>query len=105
LLAGLTGIGGGILLAPLLILGGWAKARIVAGIAAAFILVNSAAGLLGVLSMSMQLPEELPLWTAAAVIGGFIGSELGSRHLGDVAIQRILAVVLAIAGLKMVFTL
>ena len=76
-----------------------------AGIAAAFILVNSAAGLVGVLSMSLQLPEELPLWAAAAVIGGFIGSEVGSKHLGNVAIQRVLAVVLAIAGVKMVFTL
>ena len=105
LLAGLTGVGGGIFLAPLLILSGWAEARIVAGIAAAFILVNSAAGLLGVLSMSLQLPEELPLWAAAAVIGGFIGSEVGSKHLGNAAIQRVLALVLAIAGVKMVFTL
>ncbi len=103
LLAGLTGVGGGIFLAPVLILSGWAEARIVAGIAAAFILVNSAAGLLGVLSMSPQLPTELPLWAAAAVIGGFIGSEVGSKHLGNVAIQRVLAVVLAIAGVKMVF--
>jgi len=102
-LAGLTGVGGGIFLAPVLILSGWAEARIVAGIAAAFILVNSAAGLLGVLSMSLQLPEELPLLAAAAVIGGFIGSEVGSKHLGNVAIQRVLAVVLAIAGVKMVF--
>lgn len=104
-LAGLTGVGGGIFLAPLLILSGWAEARIVAGIAAAFILVNSAAGLFGVLSISLQLPEELPLFAAAAVIGGFIGSEVGSKHLGNVAIQRVLAVVLAIAGVKMVFAI
>jgi uncharacterized membrane protein YfcA len=104
LLAGLTGVGGGIFLAPLLLLAGWAEARVVAGIAAAFILVNSAAGLLGVLSMSMHLPAELPYWAVAAVVGGFLGSELGSRHLGNVALQRILALVLAIAGLKMVLS-
>jgi uncharacterized membrane protein YfcA len=101
-LAGLTGVGGGIFLAPVLLLSGWAEARVVAGISAAFILVNSAAGLAGVLSMSLRLPAELPFWTAAAVIGGFLGSELGSRHLGNTTLQRVLAVVLAIAGVKMV---
>jgi len=101
-LAGLTGVGGGIFLSPLIILAGWAEARVVSGIAAAFILVNSAAGLLGMLSRAMVLPAQLPWWTVAAVVGGLLGSELGSRHLSNTTIQRVLAVVLAAAGLRMV---
>ena len=100
-LAGLTGVGGGIFLSPLILLAAWAEARVVSGIAAAFILVNSAAGLLGMLSRSLVLPPQLPLWTAAAVAGGLLGSELGSRHLSNKMIQRLLAVILAAAGLRM----
>jgi uncharacterized membrane protein YfcA len=98
----LTGVGGGIFLSPLIILAAWAEARVVSGIAAAFILVNSAAGLLGMVSRAMVLPAQLPWWTAAAVVGGLLGSELGSRHLSSTTIQRVLAVILAAAGLRMV---
>ena len=100
-LAGLTGVGGGIFLSPLILLAKWAEPRVVSGIAASFILVNSAAGLLGMLAQSMALPAQLPLWTAAAVVGGWLGSELGSRHLSNTMIQRLLAVILAVAGLRM----
>jgi uncharacterized membrane protein YfcA len=75
---------------------------VVSGIAAAFILVNSAAGLLGLLSQSTVLPGQLPLWAVAAALGGLLGSELGSRHLSNTAIQRLLAVILGAAGLRMV---
>lgn len=103
-LSGLTGVGGGIFLSPLLLLNRWAETKVISGIAAAFILVNSIAGFLGVLSKSPTLPAALPMWAIAAVIGGFIGAELGSRHLGNQAIQRVLAVVLAVAGVKMILT-
>ncbi|UCG86395.1 MAG: sulfite exporter TauE/SafE family protein [Gemmatimonadota bacterium] len=104
-LAGLTGVGGGIFLSPLIILAAWAEVRVVSGIAAAFILVNSAAGLLGMLSRSMALPTQLPLWAAAAVVGGLLGSELGSRYLSSKTIQRLLAVILAVAGLRMALSI
>jgi uncharacterized membrane protein YfcA len=104
LVAGLTGLGGGIFLSPLILLTGWARTRVVSGIAAAFILVNSAAGLLGLLSQSTVLPGQLPLWAVAAALGGLLGSELGSRHLSNTTIQRLLAVILGAAGLRMVLT-
>ena len=103
-LSGLLGVGGGIFLSPLLIFMGWAETRLVSGVAAAFILVNSAAGLLGVVSTSPVLPVALPVWAVAAVIGGTIGSEYGSRRLGNSAIKRLLAIVLAVAGFKMIIT-
>ncbi len=104
LLSGLTGVGGGIFLSPLLLLRGWAEPRKVSAVAAAFILVNSVAGLLGLVSRSPELPAALPWWALAAAVGGYIGSEFGSRRLGNPTIQRLLALVLAIAGLKMIFT-
>jgi hypothetical protein len=104
LLSGLTGVGGGIFLSPLLLFAGWAETRETSGVSAAFILVNSVAGLLGHLASVAQVPVEASCWGAAAVVGGFIGAELGSRRLDNVWLRRLLGVVLLIAGLKMILT-
>lgn len=104
LLSGLTGVGGGIFLSPLLVLTGWATIREQAGIAAAFILVNSAAGLAGVLTRIGTLPPAVYIWGVAAVAGGLIGAELGSRRLGVASLRRLLGLVLIIAGVKLLFT-
>jgi len=104
LLAGLTGTGGGIFLSPLLLFMGWAETRQTGGVAAAFILVNSAAGLAGKPSSLGHLPTQLPLWAAAAVIGGLIGAELGSRRIGTPTFRRLLAAVLVVAGIKLIFS-
>jgi len=101
LLAGLTGVGGGIFLSPLLVFTGWATIREQAGISAAFILANSAAGLAGVLTKMPTLPAPVYLWGIAAIAGGLIGSDLGSRRLGVAALRRLLGLVLIIAGLKL----
>ncbi|HVG28307.1 MAG TPA: sulfite exporter TauE/SafE family protein [Pyrinomonadaceae bacterium] len=102
-LSGLTGVGGGIFLSPLLLLMGWADVRRTAGVSAAFILVNSAAGLLGNVASVKSLPAALPYLAAAALAGGLVGSELGSRRLPSPAIRRLLALVLLIAGVKLIF--
>ncbi len=104
LLSGLTGVGGGIFLSPLLLFFRWAEVKVISGIAAAFILVNSIAGLLGAIKSVPALPAALPYWAAAAVLGGYIGAEYGSKRLGNPAIQKLLAVVLLVAGLKMIAT-
>lgn len=101
LLSGLTGVGGGIFLSPLLLLLGWADVRKTAGVSVAFILVNSASGLLGHLASVKNVPPEIVWWTPAALIGGLIGSELGSRRLAPLTMRRLLAVVLVVAGVKM----
>ncbi|MFA7293300.1 MAG: sulfite exporter TauE/SafE family protein, partial [Rhodocyclaceae bacterium] len=103
-LSGLTGVGGGIFLSPLLLFLRWAPLKTISGTSAAFILANSLAGLAGVMSAGASLPPALPLWAGAAVIGGLVGAEYGSRRLGNTTIQKLLAVVLVIAGLKMVAT-
>ncbi|HEX8130341.1 MAG TPA: sulfite exporter TauE/SafE family protein [Pyrinomonadaceae bacterium] len=102
LLSGLTGVGGGIFLSPLLLLMNWADTRRTAGVSAAFILVNSIAGLAGNLTNLQALPNALPYFAVAAIIGGIVGSEFGSRRLASVTIRRLLAVVLIVAGVKMI---
>lgn len=102
LLSGLTGRGQRICLSPLLLLMGWADTRRTAGVSAAFIHVNSIAGLLGNFTNLQALPPALPYLAVAAVAGGLIGSEFGSQRLGNVTIRRLLAVVLVVAGVKMI---
>jgi uncharacterized protein len=104
LLSGLTGVGGGIFLSPLLLLMGWATVKETAGVSAAFILVNSVAGLLGYLTKLPTLPSGLWLWAIAAAVGGWIGAEYGSKKIGSKSLQRLLAVVLTIAGIKLILT-
>jgi uncharacterized protein len=106
LLAGLTGVGGGIFLSPLLLSFRWAKPKIVSGVTAAFILVNSIAGLTGFFFGSglPAVPAALPGWGLAAIAGGFLGAELGSKRLSNPTIKRALALVLVVAGLKLILT-
>ena len=102
LLAGLTGTGGGIFLSPLLLLANWAEMRTTAGVSAAFVLVNSLAGLAGNVASVHYLPPQIPIWAVAAALGGIIGSELGSRRIAPTGMKYALAAVLVIAGCKMI---
>ena len=102
LMSGLTGVGGGIFLSPLVLIMGWASTRVTSGVAAAFILLNSLAGLAGYLSQASLPDYDLSLWALAVAIGGWIGAEIGSRRLAANWIRRLLAVVLVIAGTKLV---
>jgi uncharacterized membrane protein YfcA len=104
LLAGLTGTGGGIFLSPLLLFLRWAETRQTGGVAAAFILLNSLAGLAGNPASLSNLPADLPLWATTVVIGGLIGAEIGSRRIGTPAFRRVLGVVLLVAGGKLILS-
>lgn len=106
LLSGLTGVGGGIFLSPILVLFAWAPLRQASGVAAAFILLNSTSGLLGMFSQQgiAALPDGIYWWATAAVLGGLIGSELGSRRLATPLLRRLLGAVLVVAGLKMILS-
>ena len=101
-LSGLTGVGGGIFLSPLLLFMGWAMFKQTAGTSSAFILLNSVAGLLGHVSSVQSLPPAAVVWALAAVLGGIVGSEIGVRRLAEVALRRLLALVLVIAGLRLI---
>jgi len=103
MLAGLTGVGGGIFLSPLLLMLGWAGTKQTSAVAAPFILVNSLAGLAAVfMTKGAVLPDYVVFLAVAVLAGGWLGAEYGSRRFANPFIRRLLAVVLALAGGKMV---
>jgi uncharacterized membrane protein YfcA len=103
LLAGLTGVGGGIFLSPLLLMLGWAGTKQTSAVAAPFILVNSIAGLAaGFVAQTATLPRHIWALGVSVLIGGWLGAEYGSRRFANPVVRRVLAVVLALAGAKMV---
>jgi len=103
LLAGCTGTGGGIFLTPLVLLMGWASTKTASAVSALFILANSISGLAGNLSATKYFPTFAWSFVATALVCGTAGSYFGSRKFSPVLIKRLLAVVLAVAGLKLLF--
>jgi uncharacterized protein len=101
-LSGLTGVGGGIFLSPLLLYMGWSDIRRTSGVAAPFILVNSIAGLLGHLSSLAEIPASIPIWAVAVALGGWLGATYGSRSAPPPVLRQLLSLVLVIAGAKLV---
>lgn len=104
LLSGLTGTGGGIFLTPLILFMKWATAKQAAAVSALFILFNSTAGLSGhAISHSFDLPAMILPLAATVAVGGLLGSHLGSRVFPERTVKRLLAIVLLIAGAKLIF--
>ena len=101
-LSGLTGTGGGIFLTPLLLFMKWSDTKEASGISAAFILANSIAGLLGDWSSLDRVSEAIPIWIVAVLVGGWLGASYGSQQADKTRLQRLLAMVLVIAGLKLI---
>jgi uncharacterized membrane protein YfcA len=66
-------------------------------------MVNSAAGLLGNVSVVQSLPSQIPLWLVVAGVGGWVGAELSSKRLNPLLLRRLLAFVLVAAALRMMF--
>jgi uncharacterized membrane protein YfcA len=81
---------------------GWAGVRDAAGLSGAFILVNSVSGIAGLLTIGFVLPAALPLWIAAVVAGGLLGSWLGAQRFTILGLRRVLAFVLVLAAAKLV---
>lgn len=104
LLAGLTGTGGGIFLTPLLLMRRWAHIRVAAAVSVLFILVNSVAGLIGYFSSGKPIPSFAWVLALAAILGGAIGSHLGSQRFPVRTVSLLLSAVLIIAGTKLIFT-
>ena len=100
--SGLTGIGGGVYLTPILLFAHWAEPKRAAAVSSAFILVNSIAGLAGQFDKVKSLSSDVVIWAIAVVLGGLIGSTVGSQWLGSTMLRRLLAIVLLIAVVKLV---
>ena len=103
-ISGLIGVGGGIFLTPLILFFRWAEPKTAAAVSAPFILVNSAAGLLGHVGSLGQLPASWPWLVVAATAGGLLGSRWGSRVARPAQLRPALALVLLVAVVKLVIT-
>jgi len=101
--SGLIGIGGGIILTPVILLLHWGKMKEAAAVSALFIWVNSASGLVGQLSSGVTLSSQSFLLVAVALLGGFFGSYYGSKSFKNKLLRQLLAFVLIIASVKLFF--
>lgn len=100
-LSGLLGIGGGIVLSPILILLYSLNQKQAAAISALFIFVNSFAGLSGQLAKGVNIDHQIYLYVIVAFVGGFLGSYLGASKLNHRALKYVLSLVLCIAIFKL----
>jgi uncharacterized membrane protein YfcA len=103
LLSGMIGIGGGIILSPLLVLFRWASLKEAAAVSALFIFVNSVAGLAGLKTWIPIDQSQMLYWLAASLVGGFLGARWGAGIASTAKVKWILALVLVIASLKLWF--
>lgn len=104
LLSGLIGIGGGIILSPVILLLGWANQKQTAAISALFIFVNSLSGLAGQLVKGITISQDMVLFVALAFAGGLLGAYFGAKKFKQPVLQQILASVLLLAVYKLLFT-
>jgi uncharacterized membrane protein YfcA len=101
-LSGLIGIGGGILLSPILLLLNWTNQKQTAAISALFIFVNSLSGLAGQLSHGIQIQPQMLSFVAVAFVGGIVGAWFGSLKFNQQILKYTLAVVLLMASVKLI---
>ena len=101
--SGLIGIGGGIILSPIILLFHWGKMKEAAAVSALFIWVNSAGGLIGQLSSGVNLNMQSFGLVAIALIGGVFGAYYGSKKLNNQNLRYLLATVMVIACFKLFY--
>lgn len=103
-ISGLIGIGGGIILSPILLLLKWTNQKQTAAISALFIFVNSLSGLAGQMTKGINLSPDMLTYVAVAFAGGICGAYLGALKFNQNILKNTLAVVLMLAGWKLIFT-
>jgi len=104
LLSGMIGIGGGIILSPILLLLQWTNQKQTAAISAAFIFVNSVAGLGGMLTQGISFTGDMVMYIIVAFTGGLLGAYFGSKKFNQNVLKYVLATVLLLASYKLLFT-
>ena len=102
LLSGMIGIGGGIILSPIILMLGWTNQKEAASISAPFIFVNSIAGIIALVGKPGSFSPMVFPWVFVGVIGGLMGSYLGSKLYSNATMNKVLGVVLLIASLKLI---
>ena len=102
-ISGLTGVGGGVLLTPLLIALGWATPKRAAQLSPPFILCNSILGLGGVLLARQRLASGTFVYSIVALVGAVIGTAIGRRWMSERGTRYVLAAILLFAGIRLLF--
>ena len=100
--SGLIGIGGGIILSPLILLLRWGNVKETSAASAAFILLNSVSGLGGQLSGGIEFPANIYTWVVIGVVGGILGSYMGSFRVSEKLLRYALSLVLLLASFKLI---
>lgn len=103
-LSGMIGIGGGIILSPVILLFHWANMKETAAISALFIFVNSVSALGGLFVKGISIDTSVYLWIAITLAGGFAGAYFGSKKMKNPVLKKILAAVLLLASIKLLVT-
>lgn len=103
-LSGLVGIGGGIILSPVILLLKWADMKQTAAISALFIFVNSISGLTGQLTKGIHFSPDMYAYVGVAFVGGICGAYFGSLRFNQSILKYLLAIVLMMAAYKLLFT-
>lgn len=104
LLSGMIGIGGGIILSPVILLLKWTDQKQTAAISALFIFVNSIAGLAGQFTQGIVFTANMALYVAIAFAGGLVGAYFGSLKFNQAVLKNVLGIVLLMASYKLLFT-
>jgi hypothetical protein len=99
---GMIGIGGGIILSPIILMLGWAGVKETAALSALFIFLNSVAGFLGASVFHIEFSQQLWILLPLTVAGGALGAYLGARKFSPKALKYVLAFVLAFAAVKLI---
>ncbi|MDP4261350.1 MAG: sulfite exporter TauE/SafE family protein [Bacteroidota bacterium] len=103
-LSGMIGIGGGIILSPVLLLLKWTNMKQAAAISALFIFVNSLSGLAGQLTKGIHFNPDMYAYVSIAFAGGICGAYFGSMRFNQSVLRYLLAAVLMVAAYKLLFT-
>ncbi len=103
LVSGIIGIGGGILLSPILILARYARIKEASAASALFIFLNSGSGLAGLMSTNISFEPHIIYWISGVMAAGFVGSAVGSRAFSEINLKRVLSLVLIAASIKLFF--
>lgn len=102
-LSGLIGIGGGIILSPVLLLLKWSDQKQTAAVSALFIFVNSMSGLFGQITKGISFSTDMVAFVAIAFVGGLLGAWFGAVKFNQNVLKYSLALVLLMAVYKLIF--